>query len=456
MTVDHQTLAFAHGIHASSLAFSDDDRQSALLNFIDGLGTAFAGYRRPEVKRLLASPIVDVAANQSAWLVGSLLRARPADAVLLNAIAAHIDDFDDDETTFSIAHVTAPTMAAVLAATGSADVGGGAVLDGYLSGVETMVALGALINPGHYALGWHASATLGVFGAAMAAAHVLGLTPEEKATALAFAVTASSGTRSAFGSTAKPWQVAAAARDGYNAALLARAGLDANASLFGRMGFAELYGGDLTGIDAAFARLGRGSPFVDPAVTIKAYPCCTAAHTAIEACEQIRNKISGRSWADIASVTVDVGRTIPSILAHNDPKTALEGKFSMQFCAAVALCLPSASLDAFVDEQLADPAIRHVLKRVEMRGLPEQADPFLCKVTVRMADGASFTEVVERPKGSPQRPFDTADMRQKFVALCGASGERAFEHVHEIPSAKNWTIFERALAGILGSNDRAA
>ncbi|MCA2411276.1 MmgE/PrpD family protein [Rhizobium leguminosarum] len=450
MTVDATTLAFANAIDTAAQSYSDDDRKSGLMNFIDGLAAGYAGFRRPEMKMLLESSIVDLSATHPAWLIGSPLRCRPSDAVLLNAMAAHLDDFDDDEAIVSIAHVTVPTMTAVLAAAATQAVSGSVVLDGYLSGVETMVALGELLNPKHYALGWHASATLGVFGAAMAAAHVLGLTAKEKATALGFAVTASSGTRSAFGSSAKPWQVAAAARDGFNAVLLARAGLDANASLFGRMGLAELYGGDPGRINAVFSRLGRGSPFISPGVTIKAYPCCTAAHTAMEACELIRERAPNMPWQDIVSVTVDVGRTIPSILVHNTPRTALEGKFSMQYCAAVALCLPSADLTAFTNEQLVDPAIRHVIERVEMRGLPEQNDPFLCKVTVTLTDGASFTEIVERTKGSPGKPFKRIDIQRKFLSLCGGpGGGEAFEHLYGLPSAANWDAFERHLASLL-------
>ncbi|MBX5242738.1 MmgE/PrpD family protein [Rhizobium sp. NLR22b] len=451
MAFESPTLAFATAIEAAAQSYTDDERESGLMNFIDGLAAAYAGYRRPEMKKLLESPIVDLSVTHPAWLIGSQLRCRPADAVLLNAMAGHLDDFDDDEAIVSIAHVTVPTMAAVLAAAASLDVSGSVILNGYLTGVETMVALGELLNPRHYALGWHASATLGVFGAAMAAAHVFGLTAEEKATALAFAVTASSGTRSAFGSSAKPWQVAAAARNGFNAVLLARAGLDANASLFGPMGLAELYGGEPGRIDATIARLGRSSPFIEPGVTIKAYPCCTAAHTAMEACELIRARIANLSWRDIASVTVDVGRTIPSILAHNTPQTALEGKFSMQFCAAIALCLPSAGLEAFTDEQLEDPAIRHVMERVEMRGLPKQEDPFLCKVTVMLTNGESIIEIVDRPKGSPERPFQRGDMQRKFVKLCdGARAEEIFEHLYRLPSAGSWDAFERQLTSLWG------
>ncbi|MGO7042145.1 MmgE/PrpD family protein [Rhizobium acaciae] len=451
MSTEQHVLNFVSALDRSADRFSEEDRHSSIMNFVDGIGTAYAGFRRPEIKALLASDIVDIRAAGSGWLIGSESRCRPSDAVLLNAMAAHLDDFDDDEAVISIAHVTVPTMAAALAAAGVVNCSGKKVLDGYMSGVETMVALGELLNPEHYMLGWHASATIGVFGAAMASARILRLTTEQMATALSFAVTASSGTRSAFGSSAKPWQVAAAARNGFVSSQLAKAGLTANASVFGPMGLAELYGGDADRVDAVLARVGQGSPFKDPGVTIKAYPCCTAAHTAMEACETIRLTLPRYDAHDIYSVRIAVGRTIPSILVHNQPKTALEGKFSMQFCAAVALCLPSAGLDAFTDAALANPDIRLVMERVEMVGLEEQDDPFLSEVTVTFVDGSSVRETVKRTKGSPERPFGREAMKEKFVSLGGGSkAEAAFEHLYELPSAKDWLSFETRLASMLG------
>ena len=444
--------AFANALDRAARRYTDSDRESALIHLIDGIGAAYAGYQRREIDRLLGSSIVTVASHESAWLIGHHLRSRPSDAVLMNAMAAHLDDFDDDETQISIAHVTVPTMAATLAAASMTSVSGQVVLDSFLSGVETIVALGELLNPEHYRLGWHATATLGVFGAAMATAHVLGLSPDRKATALAFAMTACSGTRSAFGSSAKSWQVAASSRDGFNAALLAKEGFDATPSLFGRMGLTELYGGDLRRVNAVFGRVGHGSPFKDPGVTIKAYPCCTAAHTTMEACEIIRSRLAGRSWREISSVVIRVSRSILSILVPQRPTTALEGKFSMQFCAAVALCLPSVGLGAFTDDTIANPSVQHIMERVEVYGLEEQMDPFPSHVEVTLSDGSSFSKVIEQPRGSPERPCTRDDIYQKFESLCqGADTDAALKLLYRLPVAENWTSFEAQLSSLLKS-----
>lgn len=70
------------------------------------------------------------------------MRYRPSEAVILNAIAAHLDGLNDDKALISIAQATVPTVAAALAAAGELTYSGINVLDGYLSGVKAMVALG--------------------------------------------------------------------------------------------------------------------------------------------------------------------------------------------------------------------------------------------------------------------------------------------------------------------------
>ena len=72
------------------------------------------------------------------------------------------------------------------AAVGAARAGGGArqfgrdVLTAFVAGYELQCRLGLLLAPGHYnVLGFHATGTLGSFGAAAACAHLLGLDAEQ-------------------------------------------------------------------------------------------------------------------------------------------------------------------------------------------------------------------------------------------------------------------------------------
>ena len=48
-------------------------------------------------------------------------------------------------------------------------------LAAFIAGVETECRIARLLGPSHYARGWHTTATTGTFGAAAAAARLLGV-----------------------------------------------------------------------------------------------------------------------------------------------------------------------------------------------------------------------------------------------------------------------------------------
>ena len=61
------------------------------------------------------------------------------------------------------------------------------------------------------------------------------------------------------------------------------------------------------------------------------------------------------------------------MLAHARPATALERKFSMQYCAAAALAEGRVDFGSFADGEVANPEVRELMGRVDMvvdPGLP--------------------------------------------------------------------------------------
>src|SRR5690606_9490768 len=98
---------------------------------------------------------------------------------------------------------------------------GRAILEAYVAGFEVMSRIAATVNHHHYEKGWHPTATLGVFGAAASAAHLLGLDTGRAADALGHAAAFASGLKESFGTMAKPVQVGRAAASGVQAAQLA-------------------------------------------------------------------------------------------------------------------------------------------------------------------------------------------------------------------------------------------
>ena len=83
------------------------------------------------------------------------------------------------------------------------------------------------VSPGHYARGWHITATCGVFGSAVASAKLLGLDAAQTSHALGIAASQSAGVMENLPSAAKNVGVGNAARNGLFAALLAEQGYTA-------------------------------------------------------------------------------------------------------------------------------------------------------------------------------------------------------------------------------------
>jgi 2-methylcitrate dehydratase PrpD len=128
----------------------------------------------------------------------------------------------------SLAHPSAPLVAAALAAAETARSSGRALLDAYVVGFEIEARLGRAMNPRHYQRGWHCTATLGTIGAAAAASRLLGLDATAAGHAFAIAASEASGLKENFGTMVKPLHAGLAARNGVLAALLARAGMTAS------------------------------------------------------------------------------------------------------------------------------------------------------------------------------------------------------------------------------------
>ena len=53
----------------------------------------------------------------------------------------------------------------------------------------------------------------------------------------------------------------------------------------------------------------------------------------------------------------------------------------------------------------------------EMRETPEGSRP--CRVVIRLKDGRAFSRRVDHPKGSPEVPLSSEDLRAKFVECAG-------------------------------------
>lgn len=358
-----------------------------------------------------------------ALLWGTDHRASALDAALINGTAGHALDYDDVNNTIG-GHPSVPLLPAIVALGEMLGASGKDMLLAYVTGFEAQARIGAAVNVYHYRKGWHPTATLGVFGAAAASARLLNLDEQHTATALAIAASLSSGIKANFGTMTKPLHAGHCSRNGLYAALMAKEGFTAaDNALEHPQGFFELFNG-AGNYDARKAVENWANPLdvLAPGIGLKQYPCCASTHSAIDATLILRE----RHQLTPERVKKIISITHAPALAHTnrpDPKTALDAKFSVQYCVARALLHGAVTFDHFDDSALMQPELRALLARVEARTHDAEpkgmADHYQGVVNILTTDGQTYTARVDQPLRGPQNlaPPDRLESKFKDCAL---------------------------------------
>jgi len=179
----------------------------------------------------------------------------------------------------------------------------------------------------------------------------------------------------------------------------------------------------LTAIPDASRCLGRRWHLLASGIAVKPYPSCALTHSAIDALIDLR-AAQGLSPRDVVSVQVGVNPVVPDVLAHARPTTALERKFSMQFCAAAALADGRVDFGSFMDGEITNPEVRALMGRIAMvvdPGLPEGVEQHAwSRVTVRLRDGRTLSTEARGARGHPATPLSDAALLEKFLACAKA------------------------------------
>ena len=392
-------------------------RTRAATAVLDTVGVTLAGASEP-AGRIVQAMVVGEGGTACS-VFGSSGRASASGAALANGTAAHALDFDD-MCFVSLAHPSAPLVAALLAASELEGSEGNAVLDAYVVGFEIEARLGRLMNPRHYQRGWHCTSTLGTIGAAAAVSRLVGVDSPTAARALAIAASEASGLKENFGTMVKPLHAGLAARNGIHAGLLARGGLtSSNLALDGPQGFLRAMDSEQHSLADAVEDLGRRWEVLETGITVKLYPSCAGTHPSLDAILDLRRR--ERFVAeDVEQIDVDVDSITPTILIYERPSSGLEGKFSMPFCAAAAAGLGRVDLETFDSATLSNPVVMRLMPRVAMRvdpSLDGLAEPLTqARVSIRLRDGRVLTQRANGARGYPAQPATDTELDAKFLA----------------------------------------
>jgi 2-methylcitrate dehydratase PrpD len=394
-------------------------------SILDGFGLALAG-SVAETGSLSRAYVKSLGVGSgNATVIGASMKTAPRFAAFLNGVAIHADDYDDTQLAVAKDRVygllTHPTVTALSSSLATAETEGKTGRDlllAYHVGVEVECKIAEAISPRHYGDGFHSTGTCGVFGAAAALAKLRGYDAGKTRRALGIAGGQSSGLRENFGTMMKPFQAGHAAEGGVVAADLAALGWTAAEQILeAPVGFFHAAGG---GFDpnAITGKLGHPWTFHEPGVSIKPFPSGSLTHPGMTEMLQLIKEY-GIKPENVEQVEVGTNSYMPTALIHHRPATALEAKFSVEFCMAALLLYGQAGLTTFNDDVVKRPEVRAMIERVHFGVNPEAEAAGYNKMTtiiaIHLKDGRAINGRADFGMGTPAHPMSYADVSNKFL-----------------------------------------
>jgi len=436
------TLAKRFAAYSASLVFEDlapEVVHEVKRRIIDSLGCAMGALDAEAEPCLIARRVAGVSATiQGATLLGTRTLAPPDWAAFANGCFVRYLDFNDTYLSLEPAHPS-DNIAPMLAIAESSGASGRDLIVAITLAYEIQCRLcdaGSL-----RARGWD-HVTYVALSTALGAARLLRLDAARAEHALNIAGVQSAALRQSRAGELSHWKaatVAAAARQGVFAALLAREGMTGPSPMFeGVFGFEKLVAGqaihlDFTQWDAAMILR----------TSMKFWPAEYHSQSAIHAALTLRPAIG--SVENIASVQIRSHAAGVEIIGNEPEKWRPENRetadHSLPYIVAAALTDGEISTRQFAPERFRDPVLLDLLERVmvekddALTALYPRAAANL--ITVRLRDGRTLEQRCDYAPGSAAEPLSDANLAAKFHRLADPclGAERAKEvirRVHEI------------------------
>ncbi len=382
---------------------------------IDSLATTLGAYHSHPAKivREKAMAVSDPKAKATVW--GTPHRTLPELAAFANGAMVRYLDYNDTYLSLEPAHPS-DNISAAVAVTQQTDETGKDLILATVIGYEIQCRLcdAASLRAG----GWD-HVTYGAVSTALLAGKLWDLSEDQMEHALGLAGVCNITTRQTRTGQISDWKACAfsnAARNGVFAADLARRGLTGPNEIFeGPKGLIQQL--SIPGVRNLV--LGRDGDFMIDKTYIKYWPAEYHSQSAIDACLQLRPKLSGKK---IQSIDIQSFEAAVSIIGSEPEKlrpTSREtADHSMFYCCAAALVDGDVTLATFDEGRLADPKLLDLIDRTKIvenpklnEGYPEGIPN---DVTIICTDGTKLNKRVDFPRGHARNPMTDEEVVAKF------------------------------------------
>jgi len=384
---------------------------------LDTLGVGLAGVREPGCRE-----VVEVVKKWSPNDAGSTIiyygdKVSPPEAAFANSVLMHALDFDDTlDSSAMHTHVSSFPAALALAEV-KGKVSGKGLITAVALGVDLTCRIASAITT---PLSWIRTATCGSFGAAAAAAKILGMGEKEILSTLGIVYSQTAGNAQCLvdGGLVKRMQPGFSARSAVLSAALASKAVTGATHIFeGEYGFFNLYERGKVKSEKVTENLGDHFGVTD--LSIKPYPSCRMTHASIDAFLELNNSHRIKP-EDVAEILVYVSKMVSDMVGapfeiRDNPQ--VDAQFSIPYTVAVALTRGKVFLDDFTSDTIRnDTSVLDLAKRIKVMIDPELPvnDISSANMIIRMASGETFSFKVDTLKGSPLKPMSFDDCAQKF------------------------------------------
>ena len=412
---------FTTGMHFENLNPEVVSQTKKLI--LDLIGVSLAGYALMEFPRMMLDYMTDLGGKPEATVIQTKKKVPAVNAALANAACAHAIDMDDGHR-FGALHPGTVIIPAALAAAELSKAGTRELITGIVAGYEVMIRIGMAIVPSSLNRGFHITGITGPFGAAAAAANILGLNREETIGAFGMAGLQQSGliqvNHEVEGAMVKPINPAKAAMSGLLSSILAKKGAKGPLHIFeGEDGYLKAVA-DEVNTDLLTRNLGR--EFEILSVYLKLHAACRHAHAPIDAALSA----FADSKVDVSAIKEIVVETYPAAvrlagIPHATSPSA--GRFSIPFSVALALTKKDADSTQYSDENIEDPQIQNLAGKVGLTVSKkwEQAYPEKRGAMVRIicTGGEELSAEIDLAKGEPENPASWEEIYSKFSTNAG-------------------------------------
>ncbi|MBI2858998.1 MAG: MmgE/PrpD family protein [Chloroflexi bacterium] len=166
---------------------------------------------------------------------------------------------------------------------------------------------------------------------------------------------------------------------------------------------------------------GPGQEFIVVGMSFKPYASCHQIQAPIEATARIVNEYNVRADQIEEIVAGTNAHALDVVGAIREPRDITAAQFSAPFGLKLQVVKGGNGFREYVDENLTDPEVLALARRVRMEADPEIEAEFpkkrSVKVTIKLKNGTSYQLKLDGPRGSPQNPMTRAEIEEKFASL---------------------------------------